>query len=439
MQQNNIIYLSDRVCLSDKTIPTTLRDRMHALGLIAPDMLKVNFCGVVSYGDGLAVFLPRNHKISTEEADVAGHLLLQALLKYYQSKDSGIYAQDNGEEIIGGRAFSLVTSLLDDYRSNGLYVRRMKEQTMNSGKVNWSHTVARSTPYPTANGPMYFDLVTSRSRYISNCETANIHAQVIKELFSDYGMLWLGIPSYFDEHLELMSKPLGGTEVQVAYLQRELQMSYSERDMFLIKGLIQYLRIKKGDNKNNVLIGVLKFHSLWESMLDECLIGKYTVNSKLPVPVYQTADDEFIPSAEKGQRTDTVLKLRESCRFAVVDAKYYEASSPANAPGWPDLVKQFYYQRAVSILEGENALVSNHFVFPGDSKKLKAVHVAKRNTAVKSKSDCLDDYPPIDCHYQDPILLLEAYVKGEKLTKLTDEIWAHNKKSTEPKRKSDGC
>lgn len=145
------------------------------------------------------------------------------------------------------------------------------------------------------------------------------------------------------------------------------------------------------------------------------------------MPIYQTADDEFISIAKKGQRTDTVLKHPEESRFAVIDAKYYEASSPATAPGWPDLVKQFYYQNAVSILEGKHALVSNHFVFPGCSEKLKSVHVAEREIEVKSQSDCLGEYPAIDCHYQEPIALLEAYVKGEKLTELTKEIWAHNK------------
>tara|TARA_B110000503_G_C7091043_1_gene389440 strand:+ start:100 stop:1392 length:1293 start_codon:yes stop_codon:yes gene_type:complete len=427
MQSNNIIYLSDREYLSNKTIPKTLIEEMRSLGLISPDMLKVNFCGVVSYPDGLAVFLPRNHNILIESADLAGHLLLQALLKYYQSKDSGIYSQDNETEVIGGRAFSLASSLLDDYRSNGLYVRRIKEHTINSGKVNWSNSIARSTPYPTSNGAVYLDLVTTRYRYISNCETANIHAQVIKELYSGYGMLWLGLSSYVDEKIELMSKPLGNAEIQIAYLQRELQVSYSERDIFLIKGLIQYLRIKKSSNTSSVLIGICKFHNLWESILDECLVGKYSVNSKLPTPVYQTQDGEFSPVAKKGQRTDTVLKLLTESRFAVVDAKYYEASSAATAPGWPDLVKQFYYQDAVSILEGKHALVSNHFIFPGCTGKLTAVHVAERDVDVKSVLDCLDQYSAINCHYQDPIAALKAYVHGEKLTKLTDEIWGRNK------------
>ncbi|MBE8232268.1 MAG: LlaJI family restriction endonuclease [Endozoicomonadaceae bacterium] len=426
MQQNKILYLSDRSFLSDKTIPTSLLDEMRFQGLIAPDMLKVNFCGVVSYSEGLAVFLPRNHNASMEETGEAGHYLIQALLKYYQSKNSGFYAQEGGEEVIGGRTFSLVISLLNDYRTSGLYVRRFKEHTVNAGKVNWSRTITRSTPYPAGNVPIHLELSTSRSRYISNCETAKIHAQVVKELYNDYGMLWLGLSSYFDERLESMSKPLGSIDVQISYLQRELQVSYFERDISLIKGLIQYLRIKKGSNTNNVLIGVRKFHNLWESMLDECLIGKYAVNNKLPIPVYQTVDDEFFPVAQKGQRTDTVLKHCEENRFAIVDAKYYEASSPATAPGWPDLVKQFFYHDSISLLVGDGVIVSNHFIFPGNKGKLRAAHVAERDRKIASELDCLPGYSTIHCHYQAPIELIEAYVKGEKLAQLTEEILQRN-------------
>lgn len=430
MQRSKILYLSDRSLVKDKNIPKAVLCELRNNGFIAPDMKRIIFCGVVSYCDGLAVFLPRNHNITIEDRGAAGHFLLQALLKYYQSKDSGIYAQDSGEDIIGGRAFSMATSLLDDFLANGLYVRRVKEKATNTGKVNWSRTISRSTPYPTEEGQVYLDLLSSRSRYISNCETAKIHAQVIKELFDDYGTLWLGKSSFYDERLELMPKTLIRVEAQITYLQRELQLSYSERDMFLIKNLIHYLSIRKGTNTNNILIGVRKFHNLWESMLDECLVGKYNVNSKLPVPIYQTKDDEFIPVAQKGQRTDTVLKQIKESRYAVIDAKYYEASSPNTAPGWPDLVKQFYYQKAVCLLEGDDAVVSNHFIFPGCSKELKAAYVAEREVTVQSEKDCLQEYSTIYCHYQDPIELLETYVKGGKLTLLTDEIFKHNKITT---------
>ena len=418
-----MLYLSDRISIEDSSIPYSVLSELRNQGLIAPDMKRINFCGVVPYSDGVAVFLPRNHLASMKDGGSAGHYLLQALLKYYQEKDSGIYAQENGNEVIGGRSFSLAVSLIDDYRNNGLYVHRVKENTVNSGKVNWSRTISLSPSYPSVSGPIYMDLLTFRSRYIANCEIAKIHAAVMKELFSDYSMMWLGMPQYIDERLELMPKPSESVNTKLTYLKRELQLSYSERDIFLINSLIQYLQIKKGINSNNILIGVRKFHNLWESMLDECLIGKYPVNSKLPVPVYQTSEGKFIPVAQKGQRTDTVLKHSDEHRFAVIDAKYYEASSPSTAPGWPDLVKQFYYQQAMCELEGKDTFVSNHFIFPGSNKKLKSVHVASRGREIKSPTDCLLGYATIHCHYQDPVRLLEVYVRGEKLTQLTHEIF----------------
>ncbi|MUK62234.1 LlaJI family restriction endonuclease [Aliivibrio fischeri] len=426
MPQNKIFYLSDRISLTDASIPSSVIDALRDQGLIAPDMQRIHFCGVISYSDGLAVFLPRNHLASIKDGGIAGYYLLQALLKYYQDKDSGVYAQENNDEVIGGRQFSLAISLLDDYRTNGLYVRRVKENTVNSGKVNWSRTISRSSSYPASGGSVYLELQSSRARYLTYCETAKIHAEIIKELLLDYGTLWFGAFSHFDLKVESLVSSIRSIEAKVSYLERQLQLSYSERDMFLIKALIKYLREKKGNESNYILIGVRKFHNLWESMLDECLIGKYAVNSKLPVPVYQTVNEEFISVPQKGQRTDTVLKHSDERRFAVIDAKYYEASSSATAPGWPDLVKQFYYQQAVRQLEGEGTLVSNHFIFPGCNAKLKSAHIASRGVEVKLPTDCLDEYGTIHCHYQDPIELLEFYVKGEKLSNLTNEIFSKN-------------
>ncbi|CDT14650.1 LlaJI family restriction endonuclease [Vibrio coralliirubri] len=423
MQLSNILYLSDRTFLNDSAIPHSVLDELRNQGLIAADMQRLHFCGLVSHSDGLALFLPRNHNVVPVAGGNAGYYLLQALLKYYRDKESGSYAQDSGDEVIGGKSFSLVAALLEDYQANGLYVRRVKEKTVNSGKVNWSRTVARSTAYPGSSGPVYIDLLTSRSRYIADCEIAKIHATVMKELFSDYGMLLLGLSSYFDEKLEQMPKPSPNVEINISYLKRELQVSYSERDLFLINSLIRYLKNKKGGSSSNILIGVRKFHNLWESMLDECLVGKYPVNSKLPVPVYQTNEGEFIPVAQKGQRTDTVLKHEQKKKFAVVDAKYYGATSPSTAPGWSDLVKQFFYQQAIHELEGKDTPVSNHFIFPGSTQKLKSAHVAKRGVDVRSVDECIPRYATIHCHYQDPVRLLEAYVKGEKLTQLTQEIF----------------
>lgn len=417
------LYL-DRTSLDSDDVPLSVIDALMRERIIPQGVSKIEFCGIIVHDEGLAVFLPRNCVANNDQVKALAHLLIQALLKYYIDKDTGVHAQDSGSEVIGGESLSLAVSLLEDYATNGLYVRRTRERTTNKGKVDWRRTIASRVPLTSNDSPVYLELDTSRSHYDTSSEIAKIHAQVIKKLSSTYGVLWFGQSSYFDASLLHVPQPNNNLDVQIAYLEKELRQVYSDRDIFLLKGLIQCLKKQKGKEENTLLIGVRKFHSLWEAMLDECLIGKYAVNAKLPVPVYQTSAGKFVPVPKKGQRTDTVLKHATEHRFAVVDAKYYGAHSTKSAPGWPDLVKQFYYHQAISQLEGKGTVVSNHFIFPGSEPHLKSAHVAKRGAKVTKESECLPEYSTIHCHYQDPIELLNTYVSGGKLTRLTQKIFS---------------
>ncbi|CNK67551.1 TPA: LlaJI family restriction endonuclease [Yersinia enterocolitica] len=415
---SKIQFFMDRTIID--TLPDTLVSTMKSQGLIIQGSLKIHFCGFVSYREGIAVFLPRKHNcISKQELYRASHYLMQALHRYYADKETSILDED-GDTIIGGQSLALIGQLFDDYVANGLYVRRTTERSKHSGKINWFRTIVRSTCYPSKGKPVYLDLETSRTRYMANCETAKIHARVLREIYKHYGLLWFGEHQYIKEKLKLIASPQGDIEVQLSHLKNELSLSYSDRDMVLINTLIQYLQFVKGDLAQKFVMGTNKFHHIWESMLCETLPNVYPINRQLPIPVYQTEGGHFVPMAQKGQRTDIFLKSPCGLHFAIVDAKYYDASSPATAPGWPDLVKQFFYRDAVKSVVGEDAQITNHFIFPGTEQKLKTVHVARRGMSVIDESDFLASYPAIQCHYQDPIELLEKYIRFEKLTVLGD-------------------
>jgi hypothetical protein len=421
MLPSDILYLSDRTPINDYSIPAAVLCELKERGLLAPDMQKIHFCGVMSFSGGLAVFLPRNNRFSGEARPQSAHYLIRSLLKFYRDKNTAISDGDSG--MIGGESLSLATKLIDDYQSNGLYVRRIRVNTANSGKVVWPRSIARGTPYPCSSGPIYIDLVTTRSRYLNDTETAKIHALVMRELYPVYGILWTGrqgIPAQLAD----IPRPAGNVSSWIVHLRRELQLSYSERDIFLLRSLLMYLETGRGSGNIGIIAGVRKFHSLWEAMLDECLVGKYRVNNRLPVPVYRTASGSFVPVASKSQRTDTVLRNPEKTHIAIIDAKYYDAEFPETAPGSPDLVKQFFYRNAISHMHPADTHISNHFVFPGTSKALTAAHVAERGKVLASEGDCLPDYQPIYCHYQDPLELLRLYATGGTLVELTREIFS---------------
>ncbi|HDM8170193.1 TPA: LlaJI family restriction endonuclease [Vibrio harveyi] len=408
----NLEYFRDRDEVS--SLPTGLVALMQRRGLIAPDQTRVHYCGFISWQQGIAVFMPRNTRL---ESLLPHHAfcLLQSLNRYYLGKSTGI-SEGQESELIGKASLSLVYSLIEDYRANGLYVRRKKHFSVNQGRPNWKRTIARRTPYPSGGSPVYLDTDTSSTRYVSDCETARIHAQVIRSIYKKYGVIITGDDIISDDNLDRMPMPNAGVETQMTVLEHELSESYSERDIQLIGMLKAYIEESSATGGSELLVGTRKFHNVWEGMLDKCLPNKIEINSSLPVPYYQQGE-HFVEVSQKGQRTDTVIESKDGKRWAVIDAKYYNASTPNLSPGWHDLVKQFFYKTAAEGVCGQGVAVTLHFVFPGTTHYLNRVKIGERNQKKVPASQFIDvsGYGEIRCHYCDPVALLEKYASGQLL------------------------
>ncbi|MGQ8367366.1 LlaJI family restriction endonuclease [Glaciecola sp. 1036] len=409
---NKLTFHRDRTAI--KLLPPLLRERMTQKGLIAPDHLEVQYCGFVSWHYGIAVFMPRNSQEGYETSENAFYLL-QALMRYYFGKVSGVY-EGNKNELIGGDSLSLASALVDDYLANGLYVRRKKHYSLNYGRTDWKRTISRHTPFPSGNSHVYLSFESSCTRYVSESETARIHARVIKEISRQYGVLLFGQERLFDERLETLPEPNGDFDTQVSELDRELTQIYSDRDIQLINMLKRFIQKSSETEGYELLVGTRAFHNVWEGMLDNCLPNKIDINNRLPVPYY-LQDEHYHEVAGKGQRTDTVIASKDNKKWAVIDAKYYKAASAESAPGWPDLVKQFFYKTAAEEICGVDVTVTLHFIFPGTEHNLLKAKVGvrgQRKIAIE-KFVSVEQYGEIQCHYCDPVNLIRKYVNSKKL------------------------
>lgn len=396
------------------SLPEKLAGAMKIRGLIPPDHNRIQYCGFVSWAEGIAAFMPRNTCISDHNAESAFYLL-KALQRYYLEKASGV-SEGRDTDLIGNISLSLASSLAEDYLANGIYVRRKKHHTLNRGRPDWKRTISGSTPYPSGGVPVYLDVVTSQTRYVSDCETARIHARVIRNINDQYGILLFGQKSLSDSFLEQLPEPDTDDCGQLVQLEHELSQSYSERDIHLISMLKQYIAGNSGTQGDGILVGTRKFHNVWEGMLDNCLPSKIEINATLPVPYYREGE-YYQEVARKGQRTDTVIENSGQSRWAVIDAKYYDASRAESAPGWHDLVKQFFYKSAAEEVCGLGVEVSLHFIFPGTNRVLKSARVGERNQGRVAVSDfnAVEKYGEVVCHYCDPMSLVRKYVNGIKL------------------------
>lgn len=409
-------FYTDRQQVSSLPLDVTHEFKKHRV--LKKDEHVVQFTGFVLGKDRLHVFLPRNTtpESQTDKQRLRYASILMRGIRRYLNERPIIETDDGGDGDIGAFQLLLVTDLLEDFCTNGIYSKRYREHVKNTGKFNWKRTISSQTAFVGETGPVYLDLDGSRHRYISDCAVARIHAQIIRSLDQSYSWIITGTDAEISGELSHIPDSLMEVDAQILALESELLSVYAERDIRLIHLMIRYLKNARGDESDR-LIGMRHFHHMWEKMLDSSLKWVFPVNQLLSIPAYRFNDGALKQAASKAQRTDTVLKDPRSNKFVVIDAKYYGASDVQSAPGWGDIVKQFFYAKALNVY-AQNAEVGNAFVFPG-SGPLHSVHMIERG---KTGGVLDEDYPPIRCFYVDPMELIECYVNGSKLDRFSTSL-----------------
>ena len=117
----------------------------------------------------------------------------------------------------------------------------------------------------------------------------------------------------------------------------------------------------------------------------------------------------------------SLIKSENSCW--VIDSKYYTATGAHNAPGWSDLVKQFFYVKAVKLIYPKIESIKNIFIFPGVNNSLSNIEMVYREESKDETklAKLAEDFIPIECLYLDPNDVMESYLKSKKIH-ITDYI-----------------
>jgi hypothetical protein len=158
-------------------------------------------------------------------------------------------------------------------------------------------------------------------------------------------------------------------------------------------------------------------------MLREVLSPTHTF-SDMPTPTYENYEGKIFRKEQKGQRVDIFLYDTDEKSACVVDAKYYDASTTASAPGWPDLVKQFFYAKSITAgaLNKQVDHVNNFFIFPGTE-----INASPKQAFVTDTSGRLDHvFPPINCLMLSPEIVISAYVNSKPLADLRKKLLQKN-------------
>ncbi|WIV50279.1 LlaJI family restriction endonuclease [Marivivens sp. LCG002] len=314
--------------------------------------------------------------------------------------------QSDGEHGSTG-ILSVISRLAADFRQNGLFSERQRIRAKNIGKPDWKRTVSRERAYALDGvGDVFPDIATTRTIDSGETLLAQIQAAVLTEIIEDHGWWIEGIRSRRAD-LRLQKYPSIKRTIWASQLDTLLPRLYSSRSIFLATFLAMYLRENRASNSGSLVFGIEDFHNLWEGMLRQILRGvEPKWNERLPRAKYIHQSGQSTDAPDRGMLTDIIL--RDKTGLAIVDAKYYSASSGGDVPGWPDIAKQMIYEQAVRSVE-PTTNIRNYFVFPIEEGELGTFqHVKMHDRA----NQAVSGFPTIGCLYIPMKSALLAYLEG---------------------------
>ena len=419
-------FFEDKQFIDSKKIPDFVIDKLDSVGGL--DVVnhgrKISFCGVIIFDDCTYCFAPA--RSASEKIESIGNLI-KVIHSYKNSIDSSLLAFDEDEKgkVIEEISLTDIFEIMDLYFNVGIL--KSKTQTYSEkGRTNWSKTVSREFPVFTSdNVPIYFDLNKYPVSIYQDDLISSIHCEIIRDILNKF--YWLDERFSFVSKNQLNERKLFNeldTDQKISLLNQRLHSTFVSLEIRTLQLLIRYLEKIHESGSNNIVIGIRKFHYVWEFLLKNIFHNvDFKINSLLPVPKYKFLGptDFSETSNQKAMRLDVFIKTENSCW--VIDSKYYTATGAHDAPGWSDLVKQFFYVKAVRLIYPELETVKNIFIFPGVKNSLSNIEMVYREESKDETklSKLAEDFIPIECLYLDPNDVMESYLNSKKVH-ITDYI-----------------
>ena len=413
-------FCEDKEFIDSKKIPDYVIDKLDLIGGL--DVVnkgrKIAFCGVIICDDCTYCFAPA--KSEPNKIEFIGNLI-RVIHAYRNSIDSSLLAFDEDEKgkVIEEISLTDIFEIMDLYFNVGI-LKSKKQAYSEKGRTNWSKTVNREFPVFTSdNVPIYFDLHKYPISVYQDDLISSIHCEIILDILNKFH--WLDERFNFVSKDHLSEKKLLNeldANQKISLLNQRLHSTFISLEIRTLQLLIRYLEKVHESGSKNIVIGIRKFHYVWEFLLRNIFHDvEEKINSLLPVPKYQFLGptDFSETSNQKAMRLDVFIKSENSCW--VIDSKYYTATGAHNAPGWSDLVKQFFYVKAVKLIYPELESIKNIFIFPGVKNSLSNIEMVYRDESKDETklAKLAEDFIPIECLYLDPNDVMENYLMSKKI------------------------
>lgn len=344
-----------------------------------PDICQVNdntfqfrVVGVLSTGNQPVVIFPKNYAINMDERELVSDakVLARVIIRY---RNEGQHSAEElnllyGSSNMSSGRIAAAMFLLDDYCRRGYLTRQATcVSSHKTGRIDWVATINKMQPVVSNGYPIYTTPIMRRRVTDQNNIIVLAHKYVIGECFREWGWFF----GYDDINEQTVPLSVSLTEI-VRCLQKELRRTFLEREIQVIKYLIQYLTEKAGHEEKRVVdvMATRYFSFVWESVCGYLMNNQY---SKFKTLLAQPEWESDLVGGHIAQRPDIFLIKNQG--LYILDAKYYNYN--INIPGWHDVVKQLFYRHTMNsifhsreftrLLPGVREIY-NAFLMPGNGE-----------------------------------------------------------------------
>ena len=393
------------------------------------DFVRFSYVGIAANADNVICILPKYmfRKTSFGETLInEGQTLIKILKQYdintsYFGNRMEFYDQSSLSET---SEIALADFLLKDYLSNGIWSYQNKYIAENdANEILWEYTVERSQPV-ISRYPYYFDIFSQGNETLSNTVISRIHKWAISYVASRYSEI-LDFEITFDEIESTDINELGDQEYLIEIINKELRITFNDRDITLLKSLKELLKIGTSASvQDYTLYGKNKFEHVWEDAVSFNFRNEYREFAGF-ISKPEWVDSGSGKITEKNTlRPDVIKWIKNGTRSVVliIDAKYYLFDFNAinqkaeNNPGVGDIVKQYFYELVLNRATSNAAWLKfqtsyrNILMFPGRERSAPAMTkigtVSLENSAMEK---------PIYNFHLNTYIIFDNYIKRQSL------------------------
>lgn len=340
--------------------------------LISKDnfFLKFVFVGVVSLGNSAFVLLPKIFiKEQTDLLNVKS--TVQTLKKFSNlnfQKFDGIDYFNIDPDSPDCSEMAIADYLINDFQRHGIFTVEQELVELNgNGDVNWPLTVLFTDPIFSKGQPIYLNTINHVLIDDSEHLTIAIHKWSLGYCLKKYSILLGQDFDKIDLDYVQDSNEIGTDEQLIRHLKNQLQLTYTDRGIRLLKSLLFLITAKAGNENDSIsLYGTKKYDGVWEAICKTVVKDIYPQLKKdhdfFPNPIWNIFGNTLV--SKSPLIPDIITKNDSTGKYYLYDAKYYMIefnNSIKGEPGFKDILKQFQYQEHIELKLGE---MENGFLFP---------------------------------------------------------------------------